>query len=244
MNRLQLEWRRLYFAQDAEDASLIDATGQVRAMVLELARPADWWRLSTVWQAVQADLDWPAPAIAVSGIDGHQLWFSLAAPVPVAQARGFLDALRGRYLGDMKPERIGMWPAFDASAPPQVLHARPVPTLQDTGYWSAFVVPGLAPMFADEPWLDIAPSPDAQADLLSRFKSVPAADFQRALELLQPAAMPAPRLADTATDVVTDMASGGAGLDPKRFLLAVMNDPAVALHLRIEAAKALLSVST
>jgi len=34
--------------------------------------------------------------------------------------------------------------------------------------------------------------------------------------------------------------SQGKGMDPKGFLLGVMNDPAVELHLRIEAAKALL----
>jgi len=34
--------------------------------------------------------------------------------------------------------------------------------------------------------------------------------------------------------------STGADLDPRRFLFGVMNDPSVALPLRIEAAKALL----
>lgn len=34
--------------------------------------------------------------------------------------------------------------------------------------------------------------------------------------------------------------SQSKGMDPKGFLLEVMNDPAVELHLRIEAAKALL----
>jgi hypothetical protein len=36
-------------------------------MVLELARPAEWPPLARVWQAVQAELGLPAPAIAVSG---------------------------------------------------------------------------------------------------------------------------------------------------------------------------------
>ena len=54
-------------------------------MVLELTGPADWDVLSAVWRGVQADLELPAPAIAVSGTDGLQLWFSLEAPVPAAQ---------------------------------------------------------------------------------------------------------------------------------------------------------------
>ena len=67
--------------------------GTVRAMVLELVRPADWTLLSTLWRGVQTDLELPAPAIAVSGIDAYRLWFSLAEPASAAQARAFLEAL-------------------------------------------------------------------------------------------------------------------------------------------------------
>ncbi len=230
MNRLQAELRRLYFSLNAEEPGLTDPDAPVRAMVLALARPAQWDRLSAVWQGVQADLELPAPAIAVSGIDGHQLWFSLAESVPVAQAMAFLEALRARYLGDIAPERVDMQPAVEASAPGQ--------EQQGSGHWSAFVVPGLAPMFADEPWLDLPPSPDAQADLLSRFKSTSAADWSRALERLQPAAR------TTAPPPASGAAEAAPGdLDPTRFLRSVMNDPAVALHLRIDAAKALLPYS-
>ncbi len=244
MNRLQSELRRLYVPQtsagegaaDPEEPSLIDASGRVRAMVLELARPADWAALSKVWQGVQANLELPAPAIAVSGTDGYQLWFSLAQPVPAPQALVFLEGLRVRYLDDIKAQRVGLMPALDASSPRQALHANRVPALQANGsHWSAFVAPDLAPVFADEPWLDTPPSPEGQADLLSRLASIPLADFQRALERLRPAvvpgaALPAPGPAGTV----------GVCLDPKRFLLDVMNDGTVALALRIEAAKALL----
>ena len=244
MNKLQSELRRLYLPQaaagegaaDPEEPSLIDGDGRVRAMVLELARPADWAALSKVWQGVQADLELPAPAIAVSGTDGYQLWFSLTEPVPASQAMVFLESLRVRYLSDIKAQRVGLMPALDASSPLQVLHARAVPALQANGsHWSAFVAPDLAPVFADEPWLDTPPSPEGQSELLSRLKSIPPADFQRALERLRPAMVPGASLP----------ASGpaeriSAGLDPKRFLLDVMNDETVALGLRIEAAKALL----
>ncbi len=238
MNRLQSEWYRLYQpdapGKDAGEPGLIDAGGQVRAMVLEVAGPADWEAVARVWQGVQVDLDLTAPAIAVSGIDGHQLWFSLLEPVPIAQAHVFLDAVRVRYLGDIAPERVRLSPAIEATAP---RHAGMVPALQaQSGCWSAFVAPDLAPMFADTPWLDIEPSQDGQADLLSGLQCIKGADFRKALEGLGPATA---ATAD-AGSVETGSASKYAGSDPKRFLLDVMNDDAVALELRVEAAKALL----
>ncbi|WP_137892773.1 hypothetical protein [Ramlibacter sp. 2FC] len=236
MNRLQSELHRLYLSQDPErqdhvpqESDLIAPDGRVRALVLELARPADWHALSAAWQGVQAELELPAPAIAVSGVDGCQLWFSLAQPVPVAQALGFLESLRLRYLGNVKAGRVGLMAAGDAAM---------VPALQEaTGRWSAFVAPDLAALFADEPWLDLAPSPEAQADLLSRLQSIPPADFERALERLGAGAHPPAAPAEPAHAA---SAPAGEPLDPKRFLLGVMNDAAVALPLRIEAAKALL----
>jgi hypothetical protein len=189
--------------------------------VLELARPASWHELSKVWQGVQADLELPAPAIAVSGIDSYQLWFSLAQPVPTEEARAFLDALRRRYLADVKPVRVSMHPP--STVPP--VEAAP-------GRWSAFLTSDLAALFADEPWLDLPPSADAQAELLSRLQNAKPDAWQLALERLRP---PVPSPAATEPPAV-----GDGKLDPKRFLLDVMKDASVEMHLRIEAAKALL----
>ncbi len=214
MSRLQSEWHRLY---------------QVQAMVLAVGRPADWAATSAVWQGVQADLNLPAPAIAVSGTDGYQLWFSLAEPVPTDQALAFLDGLRARYLGDIAPPRLALIPAVaqDMARPPVQVQA---------DQWSAFVAPDLAPVFADTPWLDIPPNLDGQADLLARLVSIRPDEFERALRQLSAAplgvAVPVP-----AVDAPTP---AGTWADPKRFLLDVMNDPSVAPGLRIEAAKALL----
>jgi hypothetical protein len=244
VNRLQAEWRRLYHPERAPTGAgagadadgLVAPGGQVRAMVLELARPADWGLLSAVWRGVQLDLGLPAPAIAVSGIDGYQLWFSLAHAVPVAQATAFLDALRGRYLADVPRHRVSLLPAQDDAAPEPTRRASPVPAEQPaTGQWSAFIAPDLAPLFADTPWLDFPPGPDAQADLLSRLAPTPMADFQRALDTLQP---DTPPVAEPSTPGPAP--TGSPTTDPRRFLLAVMNDPATPLALRIEAAKALL----
>ena len=71
MNRLQAEQQRLYLSHDSGP----------RALMLALAQPGSWAGLAKVWQGVQADLELPAPAIAVSGTDSYQLWFSLAQPV-------------------------------------------------------------------------------------------------------------------------------------------------------------------
>lgn len=256
MNRLQSELSRLYLPHsaadpgaDAEASGLINAEGSVRAMVLELARPANWEVLSKVWRGVQADLELPAPAIAVSGTDGIQLWFSLSEPVSVEQAHAFLASLRLRFLADIAPKRVSLMPVVDASAPQQTRHARWVPAEQEqTGNWSAFVAPDLAPVFADTPWLDIPPSNDGQADLLSRLDSIKPPAFESALERLRPATTQsvAPAHETTGTDAgrmpVRPIASAGS-LDAKRFLLQVMNDDTVALALRIEAAKALLPYS-
>lgn len=190
MNRLRSELQRLYLPAGPADpahAGMIGSDGQSRAMVLELARPADWALLSTVWQGVQADLGLPAPAIAVSGQDGVQLWFSLAQAVPAMQAAAFLGALRVRYLGGIDLERLRLLPKPDAAAPMQVVHAQPVPAAQGAdGRWSAFVAQDLAPVFAEEPWLDMPPNPEGQAELLSRLKSIEPAALRRAMERLAP----------------------------------------------------------
>jgi hypothetical protein len=254
MNRLPSELHRLYAAQAPgpdtapEALRLIDGSGRVRAMVLSLARPADWPALAKVWQGVQVDLDLPAPAIAVSGTDAYQLWFSLAQPLPAAQALVFLESLRLRYLGDIKPQRVGLMPSLDGASLPQWLHASTVPALQASGYWSAFVAPELAPVFADEPWLETAPNPEGQSSLLARLSSIPLADFELALQGLstaQASAPGAPASMPAAPDAVASpmgqrKAAAGPWLDPKSFLLEVMNNDAVELRLRIEAAKALL----
>ena len=253
MNRLQSELHRLYLPHSAADAStdpaassLVDPEGRVRAMVLELARPANWEVLSKVWRGVQIDLELPAPAIAVSGTDGLQLWFSLSEPVFVAQASAFLELLRLRFLPDVAPKRLCLMPMADALAPGQALHAQWVPAVQEqTGNWSAFVAADLAPVFADAPWLDIQPGNEGQADLLGRLESIKPPAFEAALARLGPVTpqpvAPAPETRSAEAGLANTRPTGSAEcLDPRRFLLQVMNDDTVALALRIEAAKALL----
>jgi hypothetical protein len=262
MNRLQQELQRLY-GLPADGLGRDQA--KVRWMVLELTRPAEWAPLGALWGGVQADLALPAPAVAVNGRDGFQLWFSLQEPVEVPQAWAFVDALRRRYLAEVAPAHLALWPARDAggeaardvasddqlngasdsasdAAPAGAVvlspqPAWPVPALQaDSGLWSAFVSPDLAPLCADEPWLDMPPNPEGQAQLLASLKCISPPDFELALQRLRPTEAPtAPgRPAEGAA------AQAPAVLCPKRFLQSVLNNEGLDLALRIEAAKALL----
>ncbi|WP_457424809.1 hypothetical protein [Roseateles sp. P5_E7] len=218
MNRLQAELHRLYHPS---------APGDVRALLLELARPADWEALGPVWRGVQADLQLPAPGIAVSGTDGLQLWFSLQQPVSAARAADFLARLQARYLPGIAPARLRLLPLPQAPQVPEQDAA--------TGNWSAFVAPDLAPVFADTPWLDIPPGVEGQADLLSKLKSIKPGALDEAMQRLQPAPEAPSSSAHTGTHP-----NDGPDIDPRRFLQQVLNDETVALALRIEAAKALL----
>jgi hypothetical protein len=248
MTRLKAEFQRLYRHTPADTATPpLNTETEIgsRAMVFELARPADWEQLSTVWRGVQSELDLPAPAIAASGLDGLQLWFSLSEPVSLAQAQSFLDHLRRRYLPDVAARRIKLMPTVDT---PNDTVA--VPALQVTGNWSTFVAPDLAPLFAETPWLDIPPGRDGQAHLLSSLKSIQPAAFSAALAQLQAdeaaatAAAQPPAEPPHTEPAITPPRDYGPNLAPQTFLLAVMNDPTAPLALRIEAAKALLPGAT
>ena len=133
--------------------------GQVRALVLALARPADWEVLGRVWKGVQDELGWPAPGIAVSGTDACQLWFSLADPLPPAQAHALLERLRLRYLAEVPAHRVELIPSADGER--QVPR---IPAALGEEAWSAYVAPDLAPVFAETPWLDVPPRAEGQAE--------------------------------------------------------------------------------
>jgi hypothetical protein len=238
MNRLQTELERLYlgglvFAPDnAQDLSLVDARGRVRALVLEVVQPTGWDALSEVWHGVQMELELPAPGIAVSGRDGLQLWFSMETAIPVADAHAFLEALRTRFLDHVPAARVRLWPTLDAR------HTALGPGLQaDTGNWSAFVAPDLAAIFSETPWLDVEPGEEGQAALLRGLQAIKPPAFDAALAGMRATARHAPAPVPVPE---TGVAAYGGTDDPCRFLLRVMNDESVALALRIEAAKALL----
>ena len=222
---LQLELERLY--------GLGASSAGTRALVLELTQPAGWTQLSAVWKGVQSELDLPAPAIAVSGEDALQLWFSLASPVTPERGEAFLQGLHARYLSELGATLLHL--LADAAALPP---APPVQTGADR--WSAFVAPDLAAVFADTPWLDVAPNRDGQAALLRALEAMRPAAFDSACQRLGIADTASPR-PTSATRAPLATASVGHGQpEAMRFLQGVMNDSTAPLALRIEAAKALL----
>ena len=240
MNRLDAELDRLYGASPQEPR-LVDAAGRVRALVLEVVQPAGWDALSEVWHGVQMELELPAPGIAVSGHDGLQLWFSLAAAIPARLALDFLEALRTRFLAHIPASRVRLWP--DAAEPTR--HAALIPAAQaDDEHWSAFVAPDLVALFSETPWLDVEPGEEGQAALLRGLQSIKREAFDAALAGMQASASQAAASAHALVHVVNAPAAGATATpegDPRRFLLRVMNDESVVLALRIEAARALLA---
>jgi hypothetical protein len=230
MNRLQLELDRLYgLGAGGADAG----PAPLRVLVLELAMPAGWAELSAVWKGVQSELELPAPAIAVSGVDGLQLWFSLASPIPRGDGLRFLEGLRARYLAQLGAAQVRLVAAPSPVAPP---------VERSPGCWSAFVSSDLASVFADSPWLDVPPGDEGQAALLRALEPIRSADFESALARLDAIGR------DASVDPATPASPGAAAAhspapadaDPVRFLTRVMNDEAAPLALRVEAAKALL----
>lgn len=254
MSKLLAELQRLYFLPDqltpaanglvgdsVLEFDLVSPDATVRAMVINFAKAADWEALAKLYLALQHELDLPAPAVSVSGSKGYGLWFSLAEPVPLAQAQAFLAALRRNYLGDIPLANLELHPPVEQPAAAAPAQMQRVPALQlASGKWSAYIDPSLGSVFIDEPWLEIAPNIDQQAGILAGLESIKAADWQRALSLLQaPAeavsqADPGIRRSRTRLNVGTHYS------DPESFLLAVMNDASASPRQRIEAAKALL----
>ena len=237
MTRLLPEFDRLYRA--GAGAPLVDAQGRVRAAVLEGVQPAGWAELAPLWQGVQAELELPAPAIAVSGLDAIQLWFSFESPVAAQRAHDFLAALRERFLPDLPASRVRLWP--DPATPARLPAIVPAPQ-GSSGNWSAFVSADLIGVFSDTPWLDIEPGAEGQAALLRPLASMAPAAFDAALARLRTPAhgASAPAPASPRAMAAPPPAASAPAEEARRFLLRVMNDESMAMALRIEAAKALL----
>ncbi|MBS0347906.1 MAG: hypothetical protein JSR69_15760 [Proteobacteria bacterium] len=255
MSKLIAELQRLFFQPglSPDEVSLASGAaqafeplgpdGQLRAMVLGVSGAEAWDYVAALWQEVQDDLQLPAPVMAVTGADGFLLWFSLAEPVPLPKARAFLAGLCRRYLGEVPEARLMVCPPGPVSLVPAINGA--------SGKWSAFIDPSMGRVLAHEPWLDIAPNPERQADLLSNFLRIDRAAFERALMQLAPppvvtttrplvpAELPGVPVLPTLGSTERLGVEGHFG-DPKSFLLAVMNDPTASAAHRIDAAKALL----
>lgn len=251
-NRLQTELARLYGlgAVDPTDSGIQSgASGlsadqaNTRCMVLGVAHSAVWDAVHVLWQHVQSELGLPRPAIAVDGADGFQLWFALAEGVSRSVALEFLHRLASSGLASLQSARIQcLLPSTSVSGTEgecvqAVPRKHPV-----SGQWSAFIAPDLGRIFESEPWLVREPGADAQADVLSHLTVMPLTAFQSAMEALVKHSVPQDmKSSDPPMAAPTRGKAVWPADDPHAFLLAVMNDPAVDLHARIKAAKALLS---
>lgn len=251
MNRLVSELHRLYFPAGLPAAALpadfghlaeappcrlplLDGAGLARTLVLEFRRARDWPAVAETLRGLVDDLELPLPAVSVVAGGGFRLWLAFAEPLPPAVGQAFFAALRRCHFSDLPADACRLLPAegsADVELPPgwQAEHER----------WSAFIDPGLGSVFADEPGLDLPPNPERQAEMLAGLRPIAGAAWQRAMARWQaaPAAEPvAPPLSP---------ANGGLLLgqhfaEPAAFLLAVMNDGAVPIAQRIEAARVLL----
>lgn len=189
MDKLISELRRLYLLNadnhqrlqhhlrgEATFAFDLAQDGVTRAIVIDFHKAAEerhWLRLCDVANALQSELDLPAPAVSVSGGDSYRLWLSLASPIPLEQARQFLALLHRSYFED---EQIDFGHTM-VELPP-CLHVA-------TGLWAAFINPGMGGALADDLGLEMPPNEMAQAAFLEKLHSISDEQFAHALATLQ-----------------------------------------------------------
>jgi hypothetical protein len=231
MEKLISELIRLYLLPDSPAAQggpglavdLVSGAGVTRAIAIPFRKAPGgdslhWERLCTVANGLQADFGFPAPAVSVASTGGFMLWLSLAAPVPVADARRFVAGL-GRLWPDTLP------PADTVGVPVEL---PPCPNAA-TGTWAAFIHPGMGASFADESGLDMAPPAAGQVAFLEGLDSIAPGQFSAALARIEAPTAPvaaAPPSADglllkdaTLEDIVR--ALHARGIEPTfRFTLA------------------------
>ncbi|OYO29288.1 hypothetical protein [Janthinobacterium sp. PC23-8] len=228
MHKLISELARLYLADGQQDthgqpvtpevlarqvaggpavtAQLVDKAGRTRTLVLEFGGKGGgekhWGELCAIANAVQHELDLPAPAVSISGRTSFYLWLSLDTPVPLAQARQFLQLLRTVFL----PASSDILTA----APAAFLESVELPPcLQPSGTWAAFIHPGMGASFADEPGLDMPPPLHAQLGFVESLRSMTAAQFAQALAVLQQHAGVAPAAATAPVSKALPPSSAG-----------------------------------
>lgn len=229
-DRLCGELERLYGPQAYSEATGGSQDGS-RVLILQLSKPSEWSSLAVLWHAFVSEWGLPAPGIAVNGRDGIQLWFSLSQPASSSTCERFLMALRDRFLEGLPEDRVSWYPSSKPSgAHGHGLYTAVPACTSGIDHWSAFVTRDLAAVFGDEPWVDVPPVRDQQAEILSRLSPMTHAQMDFVLEQLNPEGSSGRDAAVTPSD----------WLGPAQFLWATMNNTSVPLGERIEAAKALL----
>lgn len=168
---------------------LVSPAGEVRALLIafrgasEARRAAHWDALCALANDMQTRLGLPAPAVSIAGADGYGVWLSLAAPIPLEQARRLLRALREDCLAGLPDAELALLPGCGhgglAELPP-CLHG-----VGEAARWAAFINPGMGASFAEEPGLEMAPPSAAQAAFLAGLESITAGQLAQALAALE-----------------------------------------------------------
>lgn len=184
--------------------ALAGPDGKLRAAALPFPVMRDqeegrhWSRLCEVANELQTRFGLPAPAVSVSGDSGYCLWLSLPQPMPAADVRQLVDALRAAVMPDL-PEM------------PDSGHAAPLPPCLHpaSGKWSAFIHPGMGASFADGSGLEMAPPLAGQAAFLEGLHSITPAQWTELMARLAPVAAPAAPTAPTALPAQPGQAAQG-----------------------------------
>lgn len=195
MQNLISQLMRLYLPQDAVtpdalerhligaqtlELTLVDGCGLTRALYLPFARlkgdqeDAHWQRLCLLANALQQDLDLPAPAVSIDGAHAFGLWLSFATPIPAEQAQQFGERLVATYLPDYPLASLSL--ALSRQLPPSLNPA--------SGKWAAFIHPGMGAAFMDDAGLDFAPPPSAQLAFLEPLAAITVEQLESAMAQL------------------------------------------------------------
>lgn len=167
--------------------NLVDGQGLTRALMLPFTRlrgdaeDGHWQRLCALANALQQDLELPAPAVSIDGGQAFGLWMSLATPITAQQAHEFATRLLAAYVPEYPLASLALEQA--SQLPPSLNQA--------TGKWAAFIHPGMGAAFIEEAGLDFTPPPTAQLAFLEPLKAITPAQWQHAMEQLAPVTPPA-----------------------------------------------------
>lgn len=246
-DRLAAELERLYGFQHQTEVGELERSDS-RVLILELRKPSEWQSLAVIWNAFSLEWGMPAPGIAVNGSNGVQLWFSLSQPASLETCECFLAALCKQFLTGLPAGRVAWFPRSQSLSGPMNGLSMEVPVnVSGTDQWSAFVTRDLAAVFGDEPWVDVPPVRDQQAEMLSRLSSMSTAQMEAVLGILGARSPSAQANLDSGTvaplsprSVNKASTSRSSWQGPAEFLWGTMNNSALPMGERIEAAKALL----
>jgi len=123
---------------------------------------------------------------------------------------------------------------------PREKHTELVPSdRHSTGHWSAFISADLAAIFDIEPWLDMPPNMDQQADILSKLQSIKPDQLSTVLAALdskterevEETAGPSADMGSASDEMNDGESPEIASMSPQEFLLQVMRD--IRLHCNI-----------